>query len=73
MGQFTIAFHRIRPSDDAHATLDKVRLSAPDLQSAKVKAMSMFYNLDMPQKPDGFCITNGEGEELFRWVWGDAF
>jgi hypothetical protein len=68
VGQFTIEFYRIRERDEAHATLDRISVIAPDLPSAKTKAASMFDNLDMPQKPDGFRILDPAGDELCRWV-----
>jgi hypothetical protein len=71
LGQFTIEFYRIRDRDDAHATLERVAVIAPDLDSAKIKANSMFDNLEMPQKPDGFRILDYAGDELYRWVSGD--
>jgi hypothetical protein len=71
LGQFTIEFYRIRERDDALATLERVAIIAPDLDSAKTKAASMFDNLDMPQKPDGFRILDFAGDELCRWVPGD--
>jgi hypothetical protein len=71
LGQFTIEFYRIRDRDDAHATLERVAVIAPDLDSAKTKATSMFDNLEMPQKPDGFRILDYAGDELYRWVSGD--
>jgi hypothetical protein len=39
---FTIEFFRIRKTDNAHATLDRITHMAPDLESAKVKARSLF-------------------------------
>jgi hypothetical protein len=71
LGPFTIEFYRVRESDEAHATLDRVSVVAPDLDGAKVKAVSMFDNRDMPQKPDGFRILNQSGDELYRWAPGD--
>ena len=71
MGQFTIEFYRIREHDDAHATLDRVSVIVADLDAAKVKANSMFDNLDMPQKPDGFRILDYAGDELCRWAPGN--
>jgi hypothetical protein len=53
---FTFEFFRIRCSDNAHATLDRVLQNVPDLDAAKVRAQSMFENMDLPQKPDGFRI-----------------
>ena len=71
MGQFTIEFYRIREHDGAHATLDRVSVIVADLDAAKVKANSMFDNLDMPQKPDGFRILDYAGDELCRWAPGN--
>ncbi len=70
LGQFTIEFYRIRERDDAHAVLDQISVAAPNLDAAKVKAVSMFDNRDMPQKPDGFRILDHRGDELCRWVPG---
>jgi hypothetical protein len=58
LGQFTIEFYRIRDRDEAHATLDRVSVTAPDVDAASIKAVSMFDNRDMPQKPDGFRILD---------------
>ncbi len=40
---------------------------APDLESAKVKARSLFDTLNMPQNPDGLRILNQDGHEVFFW------
>ena len=50
---FTIEFFRIRPNDDARATLDRLSAIVDDLDAAKMKARSLFETLEMPQKPDG--------------------
>jgi hypothetical protein len=71
LGRFTIEFYRIRERDDAHATLDRVSVVVADFEAAKVKAVSMFDNRDMPQKPDGFRIFNDAGDELCRWTPGE--
>ena len=71
LNPFTIEFYRIREDYEAHAVLDKVSVTAPDLDAAKVKAVSMFDNRDMPQKPDGFRILDYAGDELCRWVPGE--
>jgi hypothetical protein len=42
---------RIREKDDAHATLDRIKHVAADLESAKVKAGSLFDALSLPQNP----------------------
>jgi hypothetical protein len=46
--KFTIEFFRIRESDNAHATLDRITHIATDLESAKVKAKSLFDTLNLP-------------------------
>jgi hypothetical protein len=67
---FTIEFFRIRKEDQARATLDRMTHIAPDLQSAKVKAKSLFETLNMPQNPDGLRILDQVGNELFFWTPG---
>ena len=67
---FTIEFFRIRPNDDAHATLDRLSVIVDDLDAAKVKARSLFETLEMPQKPDGLRILDESGCELFFWNQG---
>ena len=69
--QFTIEFFRIRASDGAHATLARISQDVPDLEAAKVRAISLFENLDMPQSPDGLRILNSAGIEVFVWRPGD--
>ena len=46
---FTIEFFRIRPTDDAHATLDRLSVIVDDLDAAKVKARSLFETLRCPR------------------------
>lgn len=68
---FTIEFFRIRKEDNAHATLDKITHTAPNLQSAKVKARSLFDTpFNMLQNPDGLRILNQDGQEVFLWTPG---
>lgn len=62
---FTIEFMRVRASDNAHATLDRVTNLASDLEEVKVRATSLFSTLDLPQRPDAFRILDEEGQELF--------
>jgi len=69
--QFTIEFFRTRPGDGAHATLDRISQDLPDLDSAKVKAKSLFETLDMPQAPDGLRVLNSRGAEVFVWSPAD--
>lgn len=65
---FIIEFFRIRDSDNAHAMLDRITRVAPDLESAKVKAKSLFETLNMPQRPDGLRILDPDGREVFFWT-----
>ena len=67
MLNFTIEFFRTRPSDEAHATLDRISVVADNLDAAKVKAMSLFHTLDLPQRPDGLRILDEVKRELFVW------
>jgi len=67
---FIIEFFRIRPNDDAHATLDRLSVIVDDLAAAKVKARSLFETLEMPQKPDGLRILDEDRCELFFWNQG---
>ena len=70
---FTIEFFRIRKKDNAHATLDRVTYIASDLESAKVKARSLFDTLNMPQNPDGLRILDQSGNEVFFWTPKHSF
>lgn len=67
---FTIEFFRIRKEDNAHAMLDRATHIASDLESAKVKAKSLFDTLNMPQNPDGLRILDQGGNEVFFWTPG---
>jgi hypothetical protein len=67
---FAIEFFRIRASDNAHATLDRVAHIASDLESAKVKAKSLFDTLNLPQNPDGLRILDEDGRQVFFWTPG---
>ncbi|MPR13942.1 hypothetical protein [Microvirga tunisiensis] len=64
---FVIEFFRVRGTDEAHAILDRVEHDAADLEDVKVRALSLFETLDMPQKPDAVRILNHTGEEVFVW------
>lgn len=64
---FTIEFFRVRDTDDAHATLDRVEHETMSLEDAKVRAKSLFETLDMPQKPDALRILDQNGDEVFFW------
>ena len=65
---FIIEFFRIREKDNAHATLDRITHIASDLESAKVKAKSLFDTLNLPQNPDGLRILDQDGHEVFFWT-----
>ena len=69
---FTIEFFRIRKEDNAHAMLDRVTHITSDLESAKVKARSLFDTLNMPQNPDGLRILDQSENEVFFWTPGIA-
>ena len=66
----TIEFMRVRASDNAHATLDRITNLASDLDEVKVRAKTLFSTLDLPQKPDALRILDEEGRELFFWSPG---
>ena len=48
---FNIESFRVRGTDEAHATLDRVEHDTTDLDDAKVRALSLFETLDMPKNP----------------------
>ena len=64
---FIIEIFRVRGTDEAHAILDRVEHDATDLEDAKVRALSLFKTLDMPQKPDAVRILDHNGDEVFVW------
>ncbi|MCB5176918.1 hypothetical protein [Microvirga lenta] len=64
---FIIEFFRVRDTDEAHAILDRVEHDTTDLDDAKVRALSLFETLDMPQKPDALRILDHTGDEVFVW------
>ena len=67
---FTIEFFRIRQRDQARATLDRITHIAADLESAKVKAKSLFETLNLAQNPDGLRILDQSGTQVFFWTPG---
>lgn len=64
---FIIEFFRIREKDQAHATLGRVEHDTSNLDDAKVRALSLFETLNMPQKPDALRVVDENGEEVFAW------
>jgi hypothetical protein len=64
---FIIEFFRIRETDGAHATLDRVEHDTTDLDNAKIRAQSLFDTLNLPQKPDALRIMAQNGDEVFFW------
>ena len=64
---FIIEFFQVRGTDEAHASLDRVEHDTTDLEDAKVRALSLFETLDMPQKPDALRILDQTGAEVFVW------
>ena len=69
--RYTVEFFRIRPGDNAHATLARVSRLAPDIEEAKGQARALFETFDMPQEPDGLRILSEDGEEIFAWKPGE--
>jgi hypothetical protein len=67
---FVIEFFRIREKDNARATLDRIPHVAADLESAKVKAKTLFETLNMAQNPDGLRILDQDSHEVFFWTAG---
>ncbi|MET0527253.1 MAG: hypothetical protein ABW003_02720 [Microvirga sp.] len=64
---FTIEFFRVRSTDEAHAVLDRVEHDATDLEDVRVRALSLFETLDMPEKSDAVRILDRNGEDVFVW------
>ncbi|ANY84792.1 hypothetical protein BB934_39065 (plasmid) [Microvirga ossetica] len=63
-------YHRVfrfRDTGEAPVTLDRVEHDATDLEDAKVRALSLFETLDMPQTPDAMRILDHNGDEVFAW------
>ena len=69
---FRIEFFRVRNEDGAHAMLGRVPYAGPDLAGAKRHAKFLFYQMNMPQSPDGLRIVNAVGVEVFAWTRRDA-
>ena len=69
---FTIEFIRVRESDSAHATLDRITNLTSDLDEVKIRAKALFATTDLPQAPDALRILDEEGRELFFWSPGES-
>ena len=52
---FTIEFFRIRKEDNARAMLDRITHIASDLESAKIKAKSLFDTLNICLRTPTAC------------------
>jgi hypothetical protein len=50
--------------------LGRIRHIASDLESAKVKAKSLFETLSLSQNSDGLRILDQDGHEVFFWTPG---
>lgn len=59
-----IEFYRVRPQDDAHATVGRETVDAVDVGDAIRLALTLAHSLEMPQQPDGLSITDMKGEIL---------
>jgi len=64
---FTIEFFRTTPSDEAHATSERIPVVADNLDAAKVTVKSLFYTLDLPQERDGLRILDKVKRAVFVW------
>jgi hypothetical protein len=62
---FTIEFFKFRGKDGAHAMFQRIKHATSDLESAKLKAKSLFATLSM--NPDGLRIFDHAGYEVFSW------
>jgi len=68
---FTIEFMRVRESDNAHATLDRVTNMTSDLDEVKVRAKALFATLGLPQKPmhSGSWMRKGGNSSFGTLAW----
>jgi hypothetical protein len=62
--KIVIEFYRTREADDAHAVVGREIAEAADLAEAQEIAWHLSQRLSMPQQPDAFSITDGEGNTL---------
>jgi hypothetical protein len=60
-----IEFYRIRDVDEAHAVVGRETVDAVDPRDAVAIARQLQHSLNMPQRPDGVTIRDGDGTELF--------
>lgn len=63
--KMVIEFYRTREADDAHAVVGRETAVAADLDEAIGIARRLSRTLDMPQRPDGVAITDGQGKKLY--------
>jgi hypothetical protein len=62
--KIVIEFYRTREADNAHAVVGRETAEAADLADAIGVAWHLSQRLSMPQQPDAFSITDGEGNTL---------
>ncbi|MBT9292488.1 hypothetical protein [Prosthecodimorpha staleyi] len=66
-----IEFYRIRPSDKACAIIGRETAEAADRNAAIAVALQLRETLDMPQRPDGMSIYDGEGNKFHSGSFDD--
>ena len=67
-----IEFYRIRESDNAHAVVGQEMAEASDRDAAIKKAHELAETLNMPQRPDGMLIADGEGNKIYSYTFEKA-
>jgi hypothetical protein len=60
-----VEFYRVRDIDHAHAVVGRETVIVGDLQEAIAIGRRLSRSLDMPQRPDGMAVTDGEGNTLY--------
>jgi hypothetical protein len=63
--KIVIEFYRIREIDDAKAIVGRESVVASDLDEAIGIGRRLVRLLDMPQRPDGMAVTDGQGNRLY--------
>lgn len=63
--KIVIEFYRVRDADDAHAIVGRESAVASDVNEAIGIGRRLARILDMPQRPDGMAVTDGQGNRLY--------
>jgi len=59
-----IEFYRVRPSDQACAVVGRETVEVLDRDDAIAVALHLRDTLNMPQRPDGMAISDGQGNKF---------